>query len=96
MVYLIHFDKPLKHANHYVGFVNKNLKARIEKHQNGTGAKILRALNAAGIGWHVARTWDDADRNFERSLKNTNNTKHYCPVCQQGHLRDYTPKNKEA
>lgn len=95
MVYLIHFDKPLKHASHYVGFVKRDLKKRVEKHQNGSGAKILRALMLEGIGWKVVRTWKDADRNFERSLKKTNSTKDYCPICQKGHARDYKPKPKK-
>lgn len=81
MVYLIHFDQPLKHAQHYLGFVEKDLDQRIRRHRNGQGAKLLRAVNQAGIGWSVVKVWEDGDRNFERSLKNKKKTKCFCPKC---------------
>jgi predicted GIY-YIG superfamily endonuclease len=81
MVYLIHFDQPLKHARHYLGFVESDLQQRIDKHKAGTGAKILRAANIAGINWNVVKVWEDGDRNFERSLKNKKKTRCICPVC---------------
>lgn len=93
MVYLIHFDKPLAHALHYVGFVESDLEQRIKKHLSGNGAKILAALNRADIAWHVVRIWEDADRTFERKLKNTNNTKIYCPCCQDGVIKNYEPRS---
>jgi hypothetical protein len=58
VVYLIHFDSPLKHAQHF------------EKHKSGSGANILRAANEANITWPVVRVWEDGDRTFERKLKN--------------------------
>lgn len=83
MIYLIHFDKPLKHASHYIGFVDgkRNLNKRIERHKSGQGAKILRAANQAGINWEVVRTWKDGTRDDERKLKNRKNAKHLCPTC---------------
>lgn len=81
MVYLIHFDHPLKHAQHYLGFVESNLDERIKRHKAGVGAKILKAANEAGIGWSVVRTWEDGDRNFERKLKNQKKSRCLCPVC---------------
>lgn len=81
MIYLIHFDKPLKHASHYIGFVERNLKKRIERHRAGSGAKILRAANEAKISWDVVRTWPDGTRDDERKLKNSKNSKRLCPVC---------------
>lgn len=82
MVYLIHFNSPLKHANHYIGFVKGNLNNRIIKHRNGTGAKILKAANDKGIDWKVVRTWKEGDRNLERKLKNQKKTRCLCPVCR--------------
>ncbi len=81
MVYLIHFDQPLKHAQHYIGFVESDLDQRIEKHKNGTGAKIMKAVNEAGIPWQVVKVWKDGDRTFERKLKNRKNSKCMCPLC---------------
>ena len=81
MVYLIHFDKPYKHAKHYLGYCEAGgLDARIERHVTGNGSKLLAVIQKASIGWKVERVWEDGDRNFERSLKNHSATR-YCPVC---------------
>jgi predicted GIY-YIG superfamily endonuclease len=89
MVYLIHFDKKYKHAQHYIGFVENDLVKRMKLHRSGNGAKLLSALNAQGITYDVVRTWNDADRNFERSLKNRKKSSCLCPVCSAN-------KNKAA
>lgn len=81
MVYLIHFDRPLAHAQHYIGFAENDLEQRINKHRSGAGAKILRAANIAGINWNVVKVWEEGDRTFERSLKNRKKTRCLCPVC---------------
>lgn len=81
MVYLIHLEQKLAHAQHYLGFVEKDLNKRIARHKSGQGAKMLRAANQAGIKWEVVRTWPDGDRTFERSLKNRKNTRCLCPTC---------------
>ena len=83
MVYLIHFDQPYKHAQHYLGFVESDLEARIAKHKAGTGAKLLRIVNNVGIKWNVVRTWKDGDRSFERRLKNMGSSKRHCPICKK-------------
>lgn len=84
MVYLIHFDRPLHHASHYIGYSKNKLtfKNRIDHHRRGTGAKILRELNRLKIGWEVVRVWKDKDGNFERLLKKSKNSKRYCPTCK--------------
>lgn len=85
MVYLIHFEKKFKHAQHYLGFVESDLEQRIKRHLSGQGAKILRAVNAADIKWEVVQIWPDGDRNFERSLKNKHCTRKFCPKCKEIH-----------
>lgn len=85
MVYLIHFQSKLHHAEHYLGFVERNLPQRIKKHKSGTGAKLLAALNRAGIDWEVVRVWKDGDRHFERKLKNYKKARCFCPVCGAKH-----------
>lgn len=85
MVYLIHFKQKLHHAEHYIGFVDRNLAQRLKKHKAGTGAKLLAALNRAGIPWEVARVWQDGDRHFERKLKNRKKSRCFCPVCGAKH-----------
>lgn len=83
MVYLIHFDTPLHHARHYIGFCRRRLNKRIKKHRANNGARILKALNEQGIGWQVVKVWlgPMADRTFERRLKNMKGARHLCPVC---------------
>src|SRR5436190_351546 len=70
MVYLIHFEEKLHHAQHYIGYVDNNLKQRIRKHRSNKGAKLLIAVNSKGIQWEVVRVWEDGDRQLERRLKN--------------------------
>lgn len=82
-VYLLHFDErisPRHTTQHYIGWAS-NLEARLEHHAKGSGARLTAVAVERGIGWTVARTWDDADRDFERSLKNRKNGPRLCPIC---------------
>lgn len=79
-VYLLHFDQPYKHARHYLGWA-ADLQARLDCHRAGHGARLLAVLAAEGIGWQLARTWPDADRNRERRLKNMGGGARHCPLC---------------
>lgn len=79
-VYLLHFDTPLKHARHYLGW-SIDVESRLKHHLKGTGAKIVAAAVRAGIKVSLVRQWVDKDRNFERQLKNQNNSPRLCPVC---------------
>lgn len=90
-VYLIHFERPLHHARHYMGWTN-NLDARIAEHANGDGAKLMAAIRKAGIGFEVVRTWD-GDRHLERRLKNQKMAPRLCPVCRQ--LRNLSKTRQE-
>ena len=78
-VYLIHFERPYKHARHYLGYT-ADLDARIAQHRNGTGARLLQVITAAGIAFDVARTWAGG-RELERKLKNYNHGPRLCPIC---------------
>lgn len=83
MIYLVHFEKPFKHAKHYVGFTDKTLKERFARHMSlarmHRGSALLRAVLAAGIKFKVVRTWE-GDRNEERRMKSGGNSWR-CPVC---------------
>lgn len=85
MVYLIHFDRPFKHAKHYLGFTENaaTLDARLNYHRKGSGSILLAAVTRAGIGYKVVRTWPEADRNYERKIKNNGHSAHYCPICKK-------------
>ena len=83
MIYLIHLETKLKHAGHYLGFVESesNLINRIEYHMNGRGSLFLKAVKEAGINYKVVRL-KEGDRNEERRIKNTKNVSKYCPICK--------------
>lgn len=86
MVYLLHFDRPLHHAKHYLGYTG-NLEQRLALHANPDGSShhaLIRAVRAAGIGFQLARTWADGDRAFERQLKRQKHGPRLCPICSQG------------
>jgi predicted GIY-YIG superfamily endonuclease len=84
VVYLIHFERPFKHARHYIGFAGgKDHRERIERHRNGRGARLLQVLNEHGIGYRVVRVWRNVTRDFERKLKNSwgGHKDSLCPAC---------------
>lgn len=83
IVYLLHFDTSYHHASHYLGFVEdaEGLEARLTKHSKGQGARLLEVVSTVGIGFTLARTWQNATRDFERKLKNRKETPKLCPIC---------------
>jgi len=100
-VYLLHLDQPLdqgpdprtgkpRAAAHYIGFA-AHLDQRLAHHAAGTGANMLRVARERGITWRLARQWPDADRKFERRLKNTRTARRYCPICMGEAVREYEP-----
>ena len=77
--YLLHFDRPYKHARHYTGTAS-DLEARLAEHQAGRGARLLQVAKAAGISWTLARTWPGG-RTRERQLKTQGGASRRCPEC---------------
>lgn len=84
MIYLLHFDKPFRHARHYLGHTNMPLEKRLAAHAGdercGRSAKLMTAVRKAGITWRLVRTWE-GDRERERRLKKRTGVQH-CPVCR--------------
>lgn len=80
VVYLIHFEKPLHHAQHYMGFT-EDLKQRLTQHAMGKGARLMEVIAEHGIEWKLARTWENGSRTMERQLKNQHNAPLLCPEC---------------
>lgn len=78
-VYLIHFNRPYRHARHYLGFTT-NLDKRITDHLCGMGARLLEVVTAAGIEWRLARIWP-GNRELERKLKRRKDAPRICPIC---------------
>ncbi len=79
-IYLLHFDVPVHHARHYIGWTSNGVGDRVQRHLNGRGNPLVAAANKLG-DVRIARVWYLVDRNFERSLKNGKNTPSFCPVC---------------
>jgi len=80
-VYLIHFETPYHHARHYIGY-SPNIEERIKKHRAGNGARLMEVVNEAKIAWRVAFIWPNADRAFERKLKDRHGAGKLCPICK--------------
>lgn len=55
-VYLLHFSTPYKHARHYLGST-RDLPTRLRQHGTRQGARLMQAVEQAGIRWELARTW---------------------------------------
>lgn len=83
-VYLIHFDTPYRHAQHYIGY-SGDVTARIEEHGRGQGARLMQVIVEAGITFRVAKIWRGKSRKFERQLKNRKGAGKFCPICQKEH-----------
>jgi len=78
-IYLLHLDTPLRHAKHYLGLAD-DLDARLERHANGHGARMLAVCRDRGITWRCVRTWQ-GDRKLERWLKRKKAAPSFCPLC---------------
>ncbi len=76
VVYLLHFDRPYKHARHYTQQPAADLDARLAEHEAGRGARFTAVV--AGVGWTLARTWPGT-RTRERQIKNQGGASRCCP-----------------
>lgn len=79
--YLLHFDRPYKHARHYLGWT-VDLQKRLDEHLNGTGSRLIEVITAEGIGFCVANVWPGTTLRDEKRLKNKHNPK-LCAVCNR-------------
>lgn len=80
LVYLIHFDRPLHHAGHYLGWTT-DLVQRRATHEKGLGSKLMKAVTENGIEFEIVRTWN-GDRHLERKLKRRKDARSLCPLCK--------------
>jgi predicted GIY-YIG superfamily endonuclease len=88
-VYLLHFDRPYRHARHYVGWA-KDVTARLAQHEVGQGARLLQVVRDAGITWTLARTWEGTRRR-ERQIKSMGGASRRCPLCGVRPMTDRAP-----
>ena len=82
-VYLLHFSRPVGHAQHYIGQTDRDVEERVAEHRAGRGSRLCAAAVAAGAELVLARVWRDAPRCFEQKVKNWGSAKRHCPVCKK-------------
>jgi hypothetical protein len=83
-VYLLHFDRPFHHAQHYTGFT-VDLERRLAQHRsptNHTHNRLMQAIHESGIGFKIGRVWPDGDRELERRLKRWRQPRRICEICR--------------
>lgn len=78
-VYLLHFDQPLAHARHYIGW-SQDVEARLREHRAGTGGRLLAALRRNGLTWHLVLVLPGT-RADERRWKRLRWSTRHCPAC---------------
>lgn len=66
---------------HYLGWTSRTPEERLADHLAGAGSPLVLAAHRRGLDVRIARTWQHADRNFERALKNQHNLRLQCPDC---------------
>jgi hypothetical protein len=79
VIYMLHFDRPYKHAKHYVGWTD-DLLDRLDHHAKGSGARLVAVIWQAGIGFTLVRICEGT-RSTERAIKNAGGAVRYCPAC---------------
>lgn len=82
VVYLIHFARPYRHAQHYVGFCGsyEGVESRLDYHAKGRGSRLLAAVSRAAIPWRIVRLWRGT-RTDERRLHARGDSRTFCPAC---------------
>lgn len=85
MLYLIHFNRPFRHARHYLGYSRDTdtLHVRLSKHMGEScDVRLLQHVKAEGIRLMVVRVWE-GDRKDEMRLKRTHAHTRICPICSE-------------
>ncbi len=83
VVYLLHFNSPIHHVQHYMGSTTVGrLETRMAEHAAGRGAALTAEAVKRGIGWQIACTWLTDDRTFEQRRKKIRKYSRQCVICQ--------------
>ena len=84
-LYVIHFDKPYKHAKHYTG-IAIDVDKRIKEHKGGYGSKLMAVITKNNIGFKCNiigeyPTYSIAKAEEKRLKTKVKQPKKYCPIC---------------
>lgn len=89
-LYLLHFDRPFRHAQHYLGWSCSvaAMHQRINQHYaatpgDGQHHTLIAHARAAGISFTLARVWPNGTRADERKKKQRGHRRQ-CPICREG------------
>lgn len=82
LIYLLHFDRPVRGKQHYCGSTpRERLAKRMREHQCGSGANLTKQAVREGTGWTLAALLEAENTAVERRLKKQSRFKHWCPIC---------------
>lgn len=85
-VYVLHFEIPLHHSQHYIGCTTDPLR-RWTEHATGQGARIVEAAMEVGIEWRVGAIGVcsvEEMRQLERKMKSYHGAANHCEICCGG------------
>jgi predicted GIY-YIG superfamily endonuclease len=87
-IYLLHFEEPLSHAQHYLGSTT-DLEERVRRHRAGQGARLTQVLHERSRAWKLAAVFmphspTASVRGLERAAKQRHGAAAYCPICARG------------
>jgi len=82
MLYLLHFERPLSKAQHYLGWCREDrLSERLTEHARQKGAALTRAVVQRGIPIYLARVFPELGNVQEQKIKRASHFKNLCPLC---------------
>ncbi|MBD3387428.1 MAG: hypothetical protein GF414_00605 [Candidatus Altiarchaeales archaeon] len=90
-VYVIHLNRPFRHAKHYIGYTT-DIVRRMTHHSLGhrDSSHFMKAVCRAGIRWSVTmvQSFEDAKEAvcFEKKLKRDKRSSLHCPLCKTAEL----------
>lgn len=79
--YLLHLERPVEHAQHYIGTTDRGVYTRYVEHVTGQGSPLIREAIRQGILVSLVRTWPGG-HDVERQLKKGKQTRRLCPICR--------------
>jgi predicted GIY-YIG superfamily endonuclease len=83
-VYLLHFEAPLEHTQHYTGSC-EDVARRLDQHASGRAAQLTRRFATAGIAFAVGAICEYPTRlearRAERRLKRAGSARRCC-ICR--------------
>lgn len=99
-VYVIHFDKPYKHAKHYTG-IALDVEKRMKQYSKGQGSRLMKVLKEHNIGFKYKviveyGTYSEAHAEEKRLKTKVKKPQRYCPICKlnKGIINEETRKKK--